>query len=69
MQAVVGQQKQQDVRIASRCLWSDEHDNHASGQYNNVRFGKCTASIVILSLALAMGNVYGVWTVCGLILK
>ena len=37
VQVVIGQQKQQDVRIASRCLWDNDHDNHASGIFNNVR--------------------------------
>ncbi|ETV76542.1 hypothetical protein H257_09544 [Aphanomyces astaci] len=35
VQAFVGQQKLQDVRIASRCLWDNDHDNHASAEYAN----------------------------------
>ncbi|KAG9407164.1 hypothetical protein AC1031_001864 [Aphanomyces cochlioides] len=35
VQAFVGQQKLQDVRIASRCLWDNDHDNHASAEFTN----------------------------------
>ncbi|OQR84684.1 Outer Dynein Arm Light Chain 2 [Achlya hypogyna] len=35
VQAFVGQQKLQDVRIASRCLWDNDHDNHASAEFHN----------------------------------
>ncbi|KAF0687854.1 Aste57867_20441 [Aphanomyces stellatus] len=35
VQAFVGQQKLQDVRIASRCLWDNDHDNHASAEFAN----------------------------------
>ncbi|KDO35420.1 hypothetical protein SPRG_00268 [Saprolegnia parasitica CBS 223.65] len=35
VQAFVGQQKLQDVRIASRCLWDNDYDNHASAEFHN----------------------------------
>ncbi|OQS01929.1 Outer Dynein Arm Light Chain 2 [Thraustotheca clavata] len=35
VQAFVGQQKLQDVRIASRCLWDNDNDNHASAEFHN----------------------------------
>jgi hypothetical protein len=37
VQTFVGQQRLQDVRIASRCLWDNDHDNHASATFNSVR--------------------------------
>jgi tctex1 domain-containing protein 2 len=37
VQSFIGQQKLQDVRIASRCLWDNDYDNHASAAYNSVR--------------------------------
>jgi hypothetical protein len=37
VQAFIGQQKLQDVRIVSRCLWDNDHDNHASATFNSVR--------------------------------
>lgn len=37
VQAFVGQQRLQDVRIASRCLWDNDTDNHASAVFNSVR--------------------------------
>lgn len=41
VQTVIGQQKHQDVRIASRCLWDNEHDNHASAVIQTVGSMKC----------------------------
>ena len=32
---MVGQQKQQGVRVASRCLWDVETDNVATYHYSN----------------------------------
>lgn len=37
VQTFVGQQRLQDVRITSRCLWDNDHDNHASAVFNSVR--------------------------------
>lgn len=37
VQTFIGQQKLQDVRITSRCLWDNDHDNHASAVFNSVR--------------------------------
>ncbi|TMW62269.1 hypothetical protein Poli38472_009762 [Pythium oligandrum] len=34
VQTFIGQQKLQDVRITSRCLWDNDHDNHASAAFN-----------------------------------
>ncbi|DBA04351.1 TPA: hypothetical protein N0F65_002113 [Lagenidium giganteum] len=36
VQTFIGQQRLQDVRIASRCLWDNDHDNHASADFNSV---------------------------------
>jgi predicted nucleotidyltransferase len=36
VQAFIGQQRLQDVRIASRCLWDNDQDNHASATFNSV---------------------------------
>ena len=35
VQAVVGQQKQQGVRVVSRCLWDTDTDNCSSYTYNS----------------------------------
>ncbi|KAL7689393.1 putative Tctex-1-like superfamily protein [Plasmopara halstedii] len=35
VQTFVGQQKLQDIRITSRCLWDNDHDNHASAVFNS----------------------------------
>lgn len=35
VQTVLGQHKQQGVRVASRCLWDTEVDNFASASYQN----------------------------------
>ncbi|KAF4140629.1 Tctex-1 family [Phytophthora infestans] len=35
VQTFIGQQRLQDVRITSRCLWDDDHDNHASAVFNS----------------------------------
>ncbi|GAB9474643.1 hypothetical protein Gpo141_00011763 [Globisporangium polare] len=35
VQTFVGQQRLQDVRITSRCLWDNDHDNHASAVFNS----------------------------------
>ncbi|GMF16313.1 unnamed protein product [Phytophthora fragariaefolia] len=37
VQTFIGQQRLQDVRITSRCLWDNDHDNHASAVFNSVR--------------------------------
>lgn len=37
VQAFVGQQRLQDVRITSRCLWDNDNDNHASADFHSVR--------------------------------
>ncbi len=36
VQVVLGQNKHQGVKIASRCLWDTETDNYASFSYTNV---------------------------------
>ncbi|KAH7464878.1 hypothetical protein PRIC1_005527 [Phytophthora ramorum] len=35
VQTFIGQQRLQDVRITSRCLWDNDHDNHASAVFNS----------------------------------
>ncbi|TYZ64116.1 hypothetical protein PybrP1_001640 [[Pythium] brassicae (nom. inval.)] len=35
VQTFVGQQRLQDVRITSRCLWDNDHDNHASAVFHS----------------------------------
>ena len=35
VQSVVGQQKQQGVRVASRCLWDTDTDNFSTYTYTN----------------------------------
>lgn len=37
VQTVIGQMRDQGIRIASRCLWDTSTDNYASVQYKNVR--------------------------------
>lgn len=37
VQTVIGQEKQQDVRVTSRALWDTDHDNHASALFQSVR--------------------------------
>jgi hypothetical protein len=39
VQVVLGQSKDQGVKIASRCLWDTETDNHASFFFKNVSSG------------------------------
>ncbi|RLN96041.1 hypothetical protein BBJ28_00017624 [Nothophytophthora sp. Chile5] len=36
VQTFIGQQRLQDVHITSRCLWDNDHDNHASAVFNSV---------------------------------
>jgi hypothetical protein len=40
VQVVLGQSKDQGVKIASRCLWDTETDNHASFFFKNVSSGR-----------------------------
>ncbi|KAG2523804.1 hypothetical protein BBO99_00002906 [Phytophthora kernoviae] len=35
VQTFIGQQRLQDVRITSRCLWDNDHDNHSSAVFNS----------------------------------
>lgn len=35
VQTVVGQQKQQGVRVASRCLWDTDTDNYSTYTFTN----------------------------------
>ena len=37
VQTVIGQMKDQGIRVASRCLWDTSTDNYASVSYKNVR--------------------------------
>ncbi len=37
VQVVLGQNKRQGVRVASRCLWDVDNDSHASFSFKNVR--------------------------------
>ena len=38
VQTVVGQMKDQGIRVASRCLWDVSTDNYATCSYKNVSF-------------------------------
>ena len=35
VQTVIGQMKDQGIRVASRCLWDTSTDNYASCEYKN----------------------------------
>ncbi len=37
VQAILGEMKDQGVRVASKCLWDADSDNYASYSYRNVR--------------------------------
>ncbi len=45
VQVVLGQNKQQGVRVASRCLWDTDADNFASFTYKAVRVYKSQAAL------------------------
>lgn len=55
VQTFVGQQRLQDVRITSRCLWDNDNDNHASATFNSVRLA------VVALLAMAGVILRSVW--------
>lgn len=76
VQTFVGQQRLQDVRITSRCLWDNDHDNHASAVFNSVRpceydggvtikyWHNTTDCVYILPLrytATHLGDVHRLW--------
>ncbi len=44
VQVVLGQNKQQGVRVATRCLWDTETDNYASYTFTNESLW-CTAMV------------------------
>ena len=46
VQVVLGQVRQQGVKVASRCLWDADADNHASYTFENVR--DALAAVVLL---------------------
>lgn len=57
VQTFVGQQRLQDVRITSRCLWDNDHDNHASAVFHSVRACVCRGLFSLVSAVVAPQDV------------
>ena len=48
-QVVLGEMKDQGVRVTSRCLWDPDSDNYASAYYKNVRTKPICGGVVCLA--------------------
>lgn len=55
VQTFVGQQRLQDVRITSRCLWDNDHDNHASAVFHSVRRMRTRIGQVLVRFLILLG--------------